>query len=69
MKEKTHYSIEHWLRKLEIYFSDGKKFNEWLNTPHNEFIHRRKILSPKEMIESGNERDVMDFIIKHIGRN
>lgn len=55
-------------RKMETYFADSKRVEEWYNTKHYWFETRNDVYSPRDMVESGKAEEVLGFIKKVINR-
>lgn len=54
--------------KMNTYFGDSERTNNWYNTKHYWFDTRNDRYSPKEMVDNGNGDKVLDFIKKVINR-
>jgi len=54
--------------KMETYFADSKRVEEWYNTKHYWFESRNETYSPREMVEQGRSDKVLEFIKLVINR-
>ena len=64
-KKKLESSIK---LKMNTYFADSKRVDDWYNTKHYWFDTRNETFSPKDMVESGKGDKVLEFIKLVINR-
>lgn len=54
--------------KMETYFGDSERVDNWYNTKHYWFENRNATYSPREMVDEGKGDRVLEFIKLVINR-